>query len=105
MKLLHIFIPSKTAALVPEFAVEDLPLGRTVTLVSVTVAQSIDRPGIQSSTLFLELWTCSPYLFLGLCMKLLTLSVNRDFIYTCPSCILFPLMTDAFSVTNTTSIQ
>ena len=24
-KLLHLFIPSKTAALVPEFAVEDLP--------------------------------------------------------------------------------
>ena len=28
-KLLHLFIPSKTAILVPEFAVEDLPLGRT----------------------------------------------------------------------------
>ena len=27
-KLLHLFIPGKTAALVPEFAVEDLPLGR-----------------------------------------------------------------------------
>ena len=25
----HLFIPSKTATLVPEFAVEDLPLGRT----------------------------------------------------------------------------
>ena len=25
-KLLHLFIPSKTATLVPEFAVEDLPL-------------------------------------------------------------------------------
>ena len=32
-KLLHLFIPSKTATLVPEFAVEDLPLGRTATLV------------------------------------------------------------------------
>ena len=32
-KLLHLFIPSKTAALVPEFAVEDLPLDRTATLV------------------------------------------------------------------------
>ena len=32
-KLLHLFIPSKTAALVPEFAVEDLPLGRIVALV------------------------------------------------------------------------
>ena len=28
-KLPHLFISSKTAALVPEFAVENLPLGRT----------------------------------------------------------------------------
>ena len=32
-KLPHLFIPSKTAAFVPEFAVEDLPLDRTATLV------------------------------------------------------------------------
>ena len=32
-KLPHLFIPSKTVILVPEFAVEDLPLGRTTTLV------------------------------------------------------------------------
>ena len=32
-KLSHIFIPSKTASLVPEFAVEGLSLGRTATLV------------------------------------------------------------------------
>ena len=34
-KLLHLFIPSrpKTATLVPEFAVEDLPLDRSATLV------------------------------------------------------------------------
>ena len=32
-KLLHLFIPSKTAILVPEFAVENMPLGRTATLV------------------------------------------------------------------------
>ena len=32
-KLPHLFIPSKTATLVPEFAVEDLPLGRTTALV------------------------------------------------------------------------
>ena len=31
-KLPHLFIPSKTAALVPEFAVEELPLGRTAAL-------------------------------------------------------------------------
>ena len=32
-KLLHLFIPSKTAAWIPEFAVEDLPLGRTAAFV------------------------------------------------------------------------
>ena len=32
-KLPHLFIRSKTATLVPEFAVEDLPLDRTAALV------------------------------------------------------------------------
>ena len=32
MKLLHLFIPGKTATLVPEFAVEDLTLGRIAAL-------------------------------------------------------------------------
>ena len=32
-KLLHLFIPSKTATLVPEFAVENLPLGITAVTV------------------------------------------------------------------------
>ena len=32
-KLPHLFIPSKTATLIPEFAVEDLLLGRTAALV------------------------------------------------------------------------
>ena len=32
-KLPHLSIPSKSAAWVPEFAVEDLPLGRTAALV------------------------------------------------------------------------
>ena len=32
-KLSHLFIPSKTATLVPEFAVEDLSLNRTAALV------------------------------------------------------------------------
>ena len=32
-KLPHLFIPSNTAILVPESAVEDLPLGRTAVLV------------------------------------------------------------------------
>ena len=32
-KLPHLFIPSKSANLFPEFAVEDLPFSRTATLV------------------------------------------------------------------------
>ena len=32
-KLPHLFIPGKTATLVPEFAMEDLPSGRTTVLV------------------------------------------------------------------------
>ena len=32
-KLPHLFIANKTATLFPEFAVEDLPLGRTATSV------------------------------------------------------------------------
>ena len=32
-KLPHEFIPIKTATLIPDFAVEDLPLGRTAALV------------------------------------------------------------------------
>ena len=31
-KLPHLFIPSKTATVVPEFEVEDLPLGRAAAL-------------------------------------------------------------------------
>ena len=34
IKLPHLFIPSKTATLVPEFVVEDLPLDRIATLVT-----------------------------------------------------------------------
>ena len=33
MTLPHPFIPRKTANLIPEYAVEDLPMGRTATLV------------------------------------------------------------------------
>ena len=40
-KLPHLLIPSKTAALVPEFAVEDLPLGRTAALVPEIAANDL----------------------------------------------------------------
>ena len=40
-KLRHLFNPGKTAALVPEFAVEDLPLGRTAAQVPALVAKDL----------------------------------------------------------------
>ena len=40
-KLPHLFIPNKTATLVPEFAVEDLPLDRTATLVPAFVVNDL----------------------------------------------------------------
>ena len=40
-KLSHLFIPSKTATLVPEFAVEDPSLDRTATLVSAFVVKDL----------------------------------------------------------------
>ena len=40
-KLLHLFNPSKIATLVPEFEVEDLPLGRTAALVPEFVVKDL----------------------------------------------------------------
>ena len=40
-KLPHLFIPSKTATLVPDFVVEDLPLGRIAALVPVFAVQDL----------------------------------------------------------------
>ena len=40
-KLPHLFIPSKTATLVPEFALEDLPLRRTAALVPKFVVKDL----------------------------------------------------------------
>ena len=42
-KLLHLFIPSKTATLFPEFAVEDLPLDRTATLVPALAFPRVEQ--------------------------------------------------------------
>ena len=44
-KLPHLFIPSKTATYIPEFAMEDLPLGRIAALVPefVVMDLSLDR--------------------------------------------------------------
>ena len=40
-KLSHLFIPSKTATFVPEFTVEDVPLGRTAALVPEFAAKDL----------------------------------------------------------------
>ena len=40
-KLPHLFIPSKTATLVPELAVEHLPFGRNVSLVTVFAVKDL----------------------------------------------------------------
>ena len=37
----HLYIPSKTATLVPEFSVEDLPLERTATLVNAFAVKDL----------------------------------------------------------------
>ena len=40
-KLPHLFIPSKTATLIPEFAVEDLPLKITAALVPEFIVKDL----------------------------------------------------------------
>ena len=40
-KLTHLFIPSKTATYIPEFAMEDLPLGRIAALVPEFVVKDL----------------------------------------------------------------
>ena len=40
-KLLHLLIPSRTATLVPEFTVEDLPLDRTASLVPAIAVKGL----------------------------------------------------------------
>ena len=42
-KLPHLFIPSKTATLISEFALENLPLGRTASLVSGFAVKPLGR--------------------------------------------------------------
>ena len=41
-KLPHLFIPSKTAALVPEFAVEDLPFSGSATFVPAFAVKNLN---------------------------------------------------------------
>ena len=46
-KLPYLFIPSKTAAWVPEFVVEDLPLSRIAALVSESAVKDLSLDKIQ----------------------------------------------------------
>ena len=49
-KLPHLFIPSKTATLVHDFAVENLPLGRTADLVHEFCSE---KPAIRQNPLMI----------------------------------------------------
>ena len=51
-KLPRLFIPSKTATLVPEFAVEDLPLGTTTALVPEFAVKDLTLARTLSSSLY-----------------------------------------------------
>ena len=50
-KLPHLFIPSKTVTMIPEFAVDDPLLGRTVVLVPEFVMK--ERPAVGQNTLIM----------------------------------------------------
>ena len=51
-KLLHLSIPSKTAARVPEFAVDDLPLSRTEALVPEFAVKNLPLGRIHMMMIF-----------------------------------------------------
>ena len=57
-KLPHQFIPSKTSTLFPEFAVNNLPLGRTATLVPEFVLEDLPSAELQPRYLRLQWRTC-----------------------------------------------
>ena len=46
----HLFVPSKTATSIPEFAVKDMPLGRTAALVLEFCSE---RPDLGQNTLMM----------------------------------------------------
>ena len=57
-KLPHLFIPSKTATLVPEFVEEDLPLGRTTALVLEFAMKDLPLGRIAAWSLNFQWKTC-----------------------------------------------
>ena len=54
-EILHLSVPSKTAAWAPEFGVEDLPLSRTAALVPELAVKHL--PYIRSITIAIEVFT------------------------------------------------
>ena len=54
-KLPHLYIPSKTAAWVPEFAMEDLPLSRTAALVPEFAVKDLPMGRIMMMMMMIEL--------------------------------------------------
>ena len=57
-KLQHLFIPSKTTTLVPEFAMEDLPLGRIAALVPEFALKDLPlgRTLMMMMVIYLSIW-------------------------------------------------
>ena len=53
-KLPHLFFPSKTASLVPEFAVEDLSLARTEALIAAFAVKDLPLAEVQPWFLHLQ---------------------------------------------------
>ena len=51
-KLPHLSIPRKTSALVPEFAVDDLPWGRTATLVPAYGVEDLPLGGTHDDVFY-----------------------------------------------------
>ena len=61
-KLPHLFILSKTATLVPEFVVEDLPSGRTAALVPEFAVKGL--PGLEQNTLLIMMMIMYIYIYI-----------------------------------------
>ena len=59
-KITHLFIPSKTATLVDEFAMEDLPMGRTAALVPELCSE---RPALGQNPLIMMMICKGSYVF------------------------------------------
>ena len=68
----NLFIPSKSATLVSEFSVEDLPLSKTATLVPAFAVKDLPLETILIMMLYIGLGTLSA------CSETLYLYINRN---------------------------